>query len=169
MNTMPESKSGRTACYELADLFRSTGSGQSPLLDGGDFSRTVKALAVGGEAVLDRFQSAAAGCCFLRVSGGHTGTIQLMAEPNYGLKTCAAGGWLLTSQDDRQPSYWIPEPPRYRALDADGHILSQNIAPITDLGVSTTGLRATVEFPSDRCLDVVIWQLWRGQDLRRGK
>lgn len=167
MNTMTECNAEPTTIYELADLFQLPGSDQSPLLDGGDFSRTVKTLAAGGEAVLDRFQSAAASCCFLRASGDHIGRIQFITKQNYGLKACAAGGWLLTPQDDRQPSYWIPQPPHYRALDADGHILSHQIAPIVDLGMNPAGLRATVELPSDRCLDVVIWQLGRGQDLRR--
>ena len=100
-------------------------------------------------------------CLFLR----HSVQASFTLPAAYGFLACAAGGWLLLSDDSTQPTYWAPHPLTYRKLNADGHILQERPASITEVFTAqdSTTLRVVQEEEGWR-LDGVLWRFDRSEE-----
>jgi hypothetical protein len=55
-------------------------------------------------------------------------------------------------------SYWIPQLPMLRQLDAQGHVLSERAAAIRGLQVTPEATAIDVEILDDAQLDWVVWR-----------
>lgn len=111
--------------------------------------------------LLDRFAGAEA-CAFVRIEPGDRDHFDVRLPGAYSIASCAAGGWLASPRDRTAPSYWFPQPPMLRKLDADGHVLAHRRAEITGFrnGADETGI--TLGTLPQHCLDIVAWRLPAG-------
>ena len=73
------------------------------------------------------------------------------------IESCRSGGWILRAADNGQPSYWIPQPPVARSLDAQQRILSEKKVPIADFSSSLNELSVEFILPENMNLDWTIW------------
>jgi len=101
-------------------------------------------------------------CCFVRIPSNSARTARLAAPGINRIKTCASGGWILSSPDTTMPFYWIPQPPKTRMLDSNLRIISESIPTITGFLISSDELSLEVEIQESMNLD---WTIWRFSSL----
>jgi hypothetical protein len=89
--------------------------------------------------------------------------LNLVVTGGYRVETPAAGGWLLSPVQSEGDRYWIPQPPRLRRYDRDGHILTHERAEIAGMDVSASALGVTLDIPAGQALDLVVWRFSDGQ------
>jgi hypothetical protein len=111
------------------------------------------------EIVLDCFSGTTVSCGFIRLLSVETQTVRFTVRGEYKLSSIQSGGWLLEPQGGRLSSYWIPQPPYLRRIDAEGHILSQEKAEITGLQVTDEISSVEIRIPSNYFMDLVIWHI----------
>ena len=119
--------------------------------------RTALALPRDVSVLREAFGLAAA-CCFARIDAVAPGSWPLRLPGCHSIASCPAGGWLIEPANNDAPTYWVPQPPRLRRLDADGHILEQRDATVVGLDASASGLALDVALETGWVLDVVMWQ-----------
>jgi len=141
------------------DVVRRTASDESaPLIRSSLFSRSRHDLPGMGTLLRDDFpDSGGASCVFIRIRPDDHGSIRFTMTGDRRISTCPAGGWLLESESDAQPSYWIPQRPALRSFDAHGRILAEEPAAITSFGASPGELSVTVT--TSRTLELG-WAVW---------
>lgn len=124
-------------------------------------------LADGTDVLADRFpDQPGADCCFLRLPRAAERTVRVVFDGVDEALGCAAGGWLLRSrrQGANSPTYWIPQLPICRRLDAHGRILSQQDAGFGGFGSSAEGLWVDVGIAPDMHLDLAVWRFSAATD-----
>lgn len=102
------------------------------------------------ESLEDEFAGSA--CQFLRFPQPADHTLPGVSH----LQTCPAGGWLLEGQE---AAFWLPRFPVARKLDAQGHILDEREAPLSDLKLDVNGLTVSLMPPSGYVVDCVLWRI----------
>lgn len=99
---------------------------------------------------------AGADSLFFRASSAHL----FRLNGDYQLLRCASGGWLLSSHDATEASYWSPAMAMLRLTSPQGHILEEREAELEGFDLDSGGVSiAYSPAPEGWTLDVVIWQL----------
>jgi hypothetical protein len=145
----------------LADLFDASERGVAePLLVTDLFARSRATLPERGTLLRDDFAGAGGvSCLFVRLRHPSPAGVRFAVDGSYEILSCAAGGWLLKSGGEAAPSFWIPQPPMLRTVDAQGRILQERPSAIAALAVSSRGLAVTVAAFPGHLLDWVIWRI----------
>jgi len=129
------------------------------VLESSQFERTHCDLPEKITLILDSFpDTGGAHCCFVRIPSGKTRSVRFIARGISRIDSCPSGGWSLKTADATLPSYWIPQPPLARKLDAQQRILSEKTVAITGFSISSGELSIELEVPEDMDLDWTIWQ-----------
>ena len=124
------------------------------------FARTEYELPGRGKLILDDFPDVpGAACCFVRSECGSAHSARFVLRGDFRLQSCPSGGWLLKSMAEATSSYWIPQPPVVRTIDARGRILSEHPTTPARLEASSAGVTIDIEVPDDAHLDCAIWRL----------
>lgn len=71
------------------------------------------------------------------------------------VQTCPAGGLLLEGKE----SFWLPRLPVARRLDQNGHILEEQLAPISEFHLDEQGLTVSFRPLSGWVVDTVFWHV----------
>ena len=147
--------------YELSDLFappeRTTAGPQTV---SSRFVRTQRELSGGASLILDEFHDVrGASCCFVRLPRGPARTARFTGDGARTLESCPSGGWVVRPADEASCSYWVPQPPMLRKVDAHGRILSEQPASLVGLDASSTGVTLDVEVSGDSHLDCAVWRM----------
>lgn len=157
---MPE----QIQALSLADVFRCyPPDDEGALCPSASFQRTRLRIADGIEVLLDKFAPLGAQCAFIRAAGAHGRTLKLALTGTYHLHSVAGGGWLLAPTGGNADTFWVPESPRVRALDGQGHILAHGLGSIIGFDIAADGMGLALRIPPDRVLDLVVWR-FRGHD-----
>jgi len=82
----------------------------------------------------------------------------------YALVKVDAGGWLLVSDDDRRPEFWLPRSPVARQVSANGHVMGEAPAELRALATIGTGLQAKFYAIEGSVLDIVAWRFSGSSD-----
>lgn len=123
-------------------------------------SRKTIELSGVAEIVLDEMRGAdGVCCCFLRLTRADHGTVRLVLSGHHVLGSPEAGGWLLRSVRPTDPSYWLPAPPTVRRCDANGRILSEEVAALDGFRSAPDEYSVDFHIPPDTQLDWVIWRI----------
>lgn len=145
--------------YPVGDLFTSTQA------DGSEIVRTLAARRVlaksdrgGVQTRLDVFLDMEAACCFSRIPSSPAGDINLVLAGSYDVTTGEAGGWFMHPLEAGLSSFWMPQPPTLRRLDAHGHVLEERAAPVTGLACSPTQIDLKIRVPDGWVLDCTLWR-----------
>src|SRR5437773_3390669 len=124
------------------------------------FARCSWEISDRGSITLDRFRDAnGASCGFVRLSPSEAHTIRFVVESAYGLEACPSGGWLLKPGEAALPTYWIPQPPVSRAMDAQGRILSEEPTTLSAFEPTTSGTTIELAMRNTSPLECAIWRL----------
>ena len=112
----------------------------------------------GVERIVDTFADSDARCAFLRCAAGQS--IRLKVSGPHRISVCAGGGWLVTpEQAEHDTVFWIPQAPRLRRLDADGHIRFHAPASLESVTANARELSVSLGAVDDAGIDVVAWRL----------
>ena len=151
------------AVYALDDAFSAPGDASHRLIvSSGRVARTGYEIA-GGNVILDRFADISdASCCFIRSECAPARSVRLVVRGNFRMQSCSAGGWLLKPTSEGDASYWIPQRPVLRAIDARRRILWEQQAAPRAFEASATGLCIEIGIPDDTHLDCVVWRFPAG-------
>jgi len=141
----------------LAALFEINNSDVAS--DNSHFRRERSPVSGGMEWVRDEFADSNAVCVFLRVLSGAVNVASFTLAGEYQLQSCPAGGWVLQDLSGALPIYWIPDAPRLRDFDADGHIKHDRGAVLTGLSLTNDELGFDFAIEPECNLDLVIWRL----------
>jgi len=152
---MAELRGAFRVAIEIGDLFAAA-AGWPAVTAVVGAERTAGEARSGVAAVVDRFAGGAA-CGFLRWSGPTCAVISSAGE--YRVTTAAGGGWLLLPARPEGATYWIPQPPRRRRVDAVGRILEETTADLTRITASTGAVGIEVAVAEGWSLDLVVWRL----------
>ena len=106
--------------YVLDEIFDQSAIARSDVVVSNYFRRTRCASFDRGSVLLDTFPDAGgASCCFVRLARDKERTVRLVARGVNRCEPCSSGGWLLSSTESTSTSYWLPQPPSLRTVDAD--------------------------------------------------
>ena len=151
---------GNSRSIDLGEMFSAAmGPDFQRLLDSPSFVRAESACPDGISFLIDRFTDSGVSVGFLRISALVASQANISLKGGYQLATCMAGGWLFSPLDTTLESFWVPQPPHFRKLDCDGHILSHRDADISGFTISATKLGLAIEIPYEHKLDLVVWRL----------
>lgn len=139
------------------------GHGGRLLVGEAGFQRHAVALPEGAEILLDGFPGEEASCAFVRVPAKEGGGVRLMLTGGVRLESCSAGGWFLRPAEQTRHVYWLPQPPRLRGLDQEGHIISEASTLPIGIAVDADRFEAGFDLVAGSCLDLVVWRLARQQ------
>jgi len=170
--TLDNPESG-TLTFAVGEVFRDAADNArgSEIFASATVCRRRLALADGTDVLADRFpDQPGAACCFLRLPRAAARTVRLAFDGVDEALGCPSGGWLLRSrrQDVNASTYWIPQLPVCRTLDANGRILSQQDAGLGGFGSSAEGLWVDVGIAPDMHLDLAVWRFSAGADASAG-
>lgn len=108
--------------------------------------------------ILDKFPDMkGATCCFGRFLSGKARSVQLVASGGHELVSCSSGGWLLKAFSASVPSYWIPQLPVLRKVDAHGRILAEEKVAIVEFKTTSSDFSVVITIPEGMHLDMTIW------------
>lgn len=108
---------------------------------------------------LDGFANEGAQCCFLRLAVPCETEVRFVLAGAYRVSAAEAGGWLLLPIQDIPETYWIPQLPRIRRVDAQGHILEERDVAWRNTEISPSQLMITVRVPGEWVFDWLLWQV----------
>jgi hypothetical protein len=150
----------RQDVFSLPELFATTTIDQAEAaVVNRPFTREQIHSADGDDFLFDKFADSGAVCCFLRLAPGADRAVQFSVPGGYQLQNCNSGGWLLKPLSSTQPSYWMPNAPVARALDADGHLLHHEAAELVSFDATAQHLGVGIGVPDGLNLDSVLWRL----------
>jgi hypothetical protein len=124
-----------------------------------ELQRSTWLLSERHELLIDGFERQPARCIFFRSDIHHANALCFAISGEYTISACASGGWLVLPVADQNPAYWLPQTPKVRRLDSQGHILSESDAPINDIRVSPTKTAISFVSGNDSCLEWVVWRI----------
>ena|GEM_PF-754174 len=130
-----------------------------PLVESPHFVRQRHASTHDIDVLVDRFDGTEARAAFCRFNAGEARRAILSLDGGYQLQTCPAGGWWLSPPRGDMDSFWIPQLPRARRLDRDGHILAHTEAAVRGLRANPQSLELELAMPAGHTLDLVCWRL----------
>jgi hypothetical protein len=147
--------------YRLSEFFElSEGDRSESLLASTRFSRRRSTVDGGGEIVRDDFENVGDTCClFVRLRLEAPAIIRLVADRTHRVVMCAAGGWLLESDDEAVPCYWLPRLPVLRTTDIHGRIVEELAPSIAGVAASATGFAVSIAASAGYWLDLVAWRI----------
>ncbi|MEZ0148374.1 MAG: hypothetical protein AB9Q19_03510 [Candidatus Reddybacter sp.] len=102
------------------------------------------------DTLLEQYNDAS--CHFMRCHSENT--LKIPSINN--IRSLHCGGWLL---EGTSTSYWLPQLPVSRNLDAHGHILNQGSASLSSLALTQHGLELTLTPEPGHVIDTVLWKL----------
>lgn len=112
----------------------------------------------GVELIVDTFADSDARCVFLRCATAQS--IRLKLNGPHRISVCAGGGWLVSPERAGHDAvFWIPQAPRLRRLDADGHILFHAPASLESVTANASELSVSLQAGDDAGIDIVAWRL----------
>jgi hypothetical protein len=113
----------------------------------------------GVKITLDCFLNTTIRCCFIRLLPAESRVVKIVLKDRCRLASIPGGGWLLEPQSPDLSAYWIPQLPYLREIDAEGRILSESEANITELRMTDGISSVEIKIPSGCFMDLVIWQI----------
>lgn len=102
------------------------------------------------ESFLEQFNDSS--CHFMRSHSENTLTLPSVSN----IRSLHCGGWLL---EGASATYWLPQLPVSRKLDAHDHIINNGSTSLRNLDLNHTGLYLTLTPDPGQVIDTVLWQL----------
>lgn len=155
-----DAASFQPAIFRLSELFVSSHDPNAEdVVRCGTFARVRLRGSDSADRLVDLFANHGIQCASLRtpVRNATTATFAL-ERGGYGLHACSAGGWLLKPAEQAGDTYWIPQPPVVRTIDAHGRIRSEHPTKLAAFSASSAGVRIELVLLADGCLDGVVWR-----------
>lgn len=143
---------------DLARMFDDTAAGDCTLR-GATLQRWTAPVQSGLEIIVDRFADNSTNCAFARFCPTTAAILEISVDGSYSVATVAAGGWILRPTDSTCDLYWIPQSPKLRRLDDQGHILEHAPAASTGMEITSSRLALTLPVAGGEALDLVVWRI----------
>jgi hypothetical protein len=147
--------------YALHELFQPPGTAPArQVVQSNLFTRTAWEITGSAVILLDQFADApGSSCCFVRLSSGPPRTARFVVDGAHTIESCRSGGWLVRPVAEAGYSYWIPQSPVLRTIDAHARILSEHAASIVGVNASSAATTIEIEVADDAHLDCAFWRL----------